>query len=521
MRLTALVMTKDACVLQRAARPGWHRLLRAIGSKSKVILVALSIGVLGLTTTVSQAEPSMQQQLETLQHQLEQQQRVMEQQQQMMQQMQRQLDEQKMAGEQAMKHIKRAGKKIEQQAADAGSAAQQAESDAQQAEAEIRTVARVSGIDLSRESDRMGDSKGTNFRIPETDTVLTISGFIRGTAIHDFDQIASPTKFAARHIVVQDDPSGQPNNQTTFTANASRFVLGTATPTEKGKLSTFFSWDFDSNTTSSAADLRFRQAWGQLDGFLLGGDLRIGQAWTTWDDLGALPETMDFEGPNGSQQLRQPLIRWARDLDDEFTLWLAFEDPDYSVTDGGTQSGWPDAVASLNWHGDWGHLKPAIIGRQIRGDADAGGADTVIGWGTQLAGNIKVPLLAEKDNLKFQVVYGAGIGSYNNDGGFDDAMFTDNGNLKAINSFQGFGAFQHWWTDSLRSNAVFGWVNVDNRSGQADDSLDRTLYAAGNLVWSPLKQVDMGFEYLWGERRNKNDKSGTARRIQATTKFKF
>ena len=481
-------------------------LLTAI-SKSKVILLALSIGVLGLTTSVSQAEPSMQQQLETLQRQLEQQQ-------QMMLQMQRQLDEQKAAGEQAMKQIKQGGQKLKQQTAEA-------ESVAQQAEAEVRAVARVTGIDLSKEMDRMGDSKGTSFKVPESDTVMTISGFIRGTAIHDFDKIASPTKFAARHIVVQDDPSGVPNNQTTFTANASRFVLGTTTPTARGNLSTFLSWDFDGNTTSSDADLRMRQAWGQLDNFILGGDLRIGQVWTTWDDLSVLPETMDFQGPNGSQQNRHPLIRWARDLDDEFTLWLAFEDPDYSVTDGSTQSGWPDAIASLNWHGDWGHLKPAVIGRQIRGDADVGGADTVIGWGVQLAGDIKVPLLAEKDNLKFQVVYGAGIGSYNNDGGFDDAMFNSSGNLKAINSFQGFGAFQHWWTDSLRSNAVFGWVNVDNRSGQADDSLDRTLYAAGNLVWSPLKQVDMGFEYLWGERRNKNDKSGTANRIQATTKFKF
>jgi len=490
-----------------SAQSALQQLLQTIRSKSKVILLVLGVGVLGLTTTVSEAEPSMQQHLEILQGQLEQQQ-------QMLQQMQRQLDQQKMAGEQAIKQIK-------QEAVDADSAAQQAEIDAQQAEVEVQQVARVIGIDLSREMDRMGDSKGTNFRVLDSETVLTISGFIQATAIHDFDQIESPTKFSASRIVVQGNPSGVPNHQTTFTANASRFVLGTVTPTAQGNLSTFLSWDFDGNTTSSDANIQLRQAWGQLDGFLFGGDLRIGQSWTTWDDLDALPETMDYEGPNGSQQLRQPLIRWARDLDDEFTLWLAFEDPDYSVTDGSTQSGWPDAVASLNWHGDWGHLKPAIIGRQIRGDADFGGADTVIGWGAQLAGNIKVPLLAEKDNFKFQVVYGAGIASYNSDGGFDDAMFTGNGNLKAINSFQGFGAFQHWWTDSLRSNTVFGGVNVDNKSGQTDDSLDRTLYAAGNLVWSPLKQVDMGVEYLWGERRNKNDKSATASRVQATTKFKF
>jgi len=38
--------------------------MRAIECKSKMILIALSIGLLGLTTTVSGAEPSLQQQLE-------------------------------------------------------------------------------------------------------------------------------------------------------------------------------------------------------------------------------------------------------------------------------------------------------------------------------------------------------------------------------------------------------------------------------------------------------------------------
>ena len=486
-----------------AVRARLDRVMRAIECKSKMILIALSIGLLGLTTTVSQAEPSLQQQLERLQRQLEQQQR-------MIQEMQHQLDEQKTADEQRQ----REEQQIRQQAT-------AAERVAQQADQEVEEVAPAVGIDLSRETDRFGDSKGTHIKVPETDTVLTISGFIQGSAIHDFDKIASPIKFVPSDIVVNDQPSGQPDNRTTFTANASRFILGTSTPTERGKLSTFFSWDFNGNTTSSSADLRLRQAWGQLDNFLLGGDLRIGQAWTTWDDLGALPETMDIQGPNGSQQDRQPLIRWARDFSDKYTLWVALENPDYDITNGNTKSAWPDTVVTVNWQGDWGHLKPALVGRNLRGDDPNGGSDTAIGWGTQLAGNIKVPLLAEKDNFKFQVVYGAGIGSFNNDGGFDDALFNSSGDLKTIDSFQGFGAFQHWWTSSLRSNAVFGWVDVDNRSEQSDDSLDRTLYAAGNLVWSPLKQVDMGFEYLWGKRKNKNNDDGTARRIQATTRFKF
>ena len=175
----------------------------------------------------------------------------------------------------------------------------------------------------------------------------------------------------------------------------------------------------------------------------------------------------------------------------------------------------------MNWQGDWGHLKPAFIGRQLQGDNDNDGDDdTAFGWGAQLAGDIKVPLLAKKDNFKFQAVYGAGIGSYNNDGGIDDAVF-DGSDLKAIKSFQGYGALQHWWTDSLRSNAVFGYVDVDTRNVQPSDTLERTMYFAGNLVWSPIDHMDIGMEYLWGQRDNKNGDVGTARRIQFSTKYLF
>jgi len=479
-----------------AVWPGPNRVMRATLCKSKMILIALSIGLLGLTTAVHGAEPSLEQQLETMQRQLEQQQRTIE-------EMQRQLEEQNTASQQ-----------MRQQAAEA-------ESVAQQAEAEVQEVAQTVGIDLSKEMDHFAYSKGNTFKVPNTDTALTISGFIRASAIHDFDRISSPTQFVVSDIVVDGQPTGQPSDRTTFTANASRFVLSTSTPLQNSKLSTFLSWDFADNTTSSKADLRLRQAWAQLDNFVLGGDLRMGQAWTAWDDLGALPETMDLKGPNGAQKKRHPLIRWARDFQDKYTLWIGLENPDYKITNGDTESAWPDTVVSLKWQGDWGHLKPALIGRQIKGDDANAGSDTAIGWGTQLAGKIKVPVLGEKDNFKFQVVYGSGIGSYNNDKGYDDALFNIGGDLKTIDSFEGYGAFQHWWTGSLRSSAVFGWVDVDNRDEQSDDSLNRTLYTAANLVWSPYKQVDIGMEYLWGKRENKNNDDGTANRIQATTKFKF
>ena len=181
-----------------AVRARLNRVMRAIICNSKMIYIALSIALLGLTTTVSGAEPSLQQQLETLQRQLEQQQRTIE-------EMQRQLEEQNTASQQML----REDQQMRQQATEAESVAQQAEAE---------EVARAVGIDLSREMDHFGYSKGTHIKVPNTDTALTISGFIRGSAIHDFDKIASPTQFVSSDIVVDGQSTGQPSNRTTFTA---------------------------------------------------------------------------------------------------------------------------------------------------------------------------------------------------------------------------------------------------------------------------------------------------------------
>jgi hypothetical protein len=410
---------------------------------------------------------------------------------------------------------------VEVQAAQAERLAEEAVKKAQEAKAEADRAHREAiAVDIEKEED-LHRTKGKTFHIPDTKTVVTLSGFIKADVIHDSDRIESPYKFVAKDIVVDGQPSGQPSSRTTLTANPSRFIAASATPTDYGKLSTFLSFDFADNTTSSKPDLRFRLGWGQLDDFFWGGGLRVGQSWTSWDDVPALPETMDLQGPNGAQKKRQALVRWARDFEKKYTLWVSLENPNYSIQNGKTKSAWPDTHVSLNWHGGWGHLKPALIGRQLQGDNDDGGDDdSTFGWGVQLAGDVKVPLLAQKDNFKFQAVYGAGIGSYNNNGGIDDAVF-DGSDLKAIKTFQGYGAFQHWWLDSLRSNAVFGYVWVDNRSVQPSDTLEKTMYFAGNLVWSPVKQMDIGAEYLWGQRDNKNGATGTARRIQFSTKYLF
>lgn len=393
------------------------------------------------------------------------------------------------------------------------------EADVAKREADM-ALREVEAIDPTKEENKMYYRDFTRFRVPRTETMVTVSGFAKGSVIHDFDGIESPTKFVTSKIVVDGKPPNVPDSRTGITANASRFVMGSATPTKIGKLSTFLSMDFMGNTDSASPDPRLRQVFGQLDDFFLGGSLRVGQSWSTWDDLPGLPETLDYQGPNGSQQTRHPLVRWARDFGDSVTLWAAIEDPDSSIENGDSQTRWPDGVLAVNYHGGWGYLKPAILLRDIRGKAPTGNVQSEFGWGASLSSTINLPILAKKDNLKFQLVYGKGIGSYMNENGVNDGVLAGN-DLELLPVFSGFGALEHWWLEGLRSNAAFGWVDIDNLSVEPPNALSRTLYLAGNLIWSPIKQMDIGGELLWGQRKNKDGSKGSDTRLQFSARYNF
>jgi hypothetical protein len=64
-------------------------------------------------------------------------------------------------------------------------------------------------------------------------------------------------------------------------------------------------------------------------------------------------------------------------------------------------------------------------------------------------------------------------------------------------------------------------LDINNQAVEPGSALGRTLYLAGNLIWSPVKQMDIGGEILWGQRKNKNNSKGAATRIQFSAKYKF
>ena len=109
------------------------------------------------------------------------------------------------------------------------------------------------------------------------------------------------------------------------------------------------------------------------------------------------------------------------------------------------------------------------------------------------------------------------VADFLNDAGFlnSDAAFSANGNLEALPYWSLMAGLTHRWSDAFRSTVTYGYVNLDNSSGQAATFYHTSHYASANVVWQLRKRLSVGLEGLYGlmEARNGVD-SGDHWRVQ-------
>lgn len=361
------------------------------------------------------------------------------------------------------------------------------------------------------------------FRLPGTETQMRLSGFVELNAIHDTDAITTPTAFVTSAIPTRNTTAAQgADGQSHFSVQASRLVLETKTPVADHQLKTFVSADWFGDFSSSDPSFHLRQAYGELDNAVFGGDLLIGQAWSTVADLDAAPNVLDFQGPNSLFGERRPLLRWTKGLSSTLSLKLAAEAPDLRVLeDANPVSRWPDAVIALNWKTPQAELMGTAIARDLR--ATAGGTGTVdtLGWGTSLQGRAQMPGGLGKDFATFALTYGEGIGGLVNDEPADASYNPLNGKLEPIPTFAWLASYQHWWAPKLYSVASYGQVEQDTLSFQSPSAFKKTEYATANLTWVPFPQWLLGIEVMYGSRQDKDGAKGSDVRTQFTSRFAF
>ncbi len=355
--------------------------------------------------------------------------------------------------------------------------------------------------------------------IPGTNTDVGLHGIVTFQIIHDTDGLNN-NRFDTASIPVEGAPS-----QTKFNVNPTILAISSTTPVPEGQLNTMISMDF--NGQLDRPEPRLRIAYGEFVSDDLGLGLLGGQAYATMLDLRAFPETLDFAGPAGLWQQRQPLLRFTKSFAEAegMIAEVALETPEnVSYIDAEKLTRWPDLVAAGTWQAGGKyikHLRLAGLARDLRAEGANGSTDSALGWAVTGSAKLGLPFLGAKDSFKFTLHYGDGYGSQLKGGPQEGVFNTVNSELETIGIFGSFGGVQHFWSDRFRSNLVYGYVNSDNPEFVSGDTYDNTNYVAANLIWNPYKSVNLGVEYLWGRRENKDGASGTANRFLFSSKVKF
>lgn len=392
------------------------------------------------------------------------------------------------------------------------------------------------------------------WKIPGTDSWITVAGHIKLDAMYDRKQSVGPqTDFSA--IPMIGAPGSDRTGNVQANAKQSYLYIETHTPTPYGDLSSHLSTDFylstqgNTNISNSYA-MRLRNAYATL------GEWTFGQDWSAFQDTAAGPNALDFNGPAGQVFIRQPQLRWTHVVKgegakaDQFIVSVENPQGDYFAPaglfngnstnidqDGQTadpggctvgratpcQNGpsqlakFPDLIGRWEHDGDFGHVSFQALARRISVDTGSIGVppDQVVKtnkWGYGLGISTVLNMNQLSPTLGNDQVFGSfqggpGIGRYLQDLLFNGAILNDNTHqLDMMTSMGGFIAYEHFWPGDLwETNVIYGWEktnlkDVDQLIADGAQLTRRSQSFHINLIWHPVPNTSFGIEAIWGRR---------------------
>ena len=389
----------------------------------------------------------------------------------------------------------------------------------------------------------VGDQPGS-LKIPGTNTSIKIGGYAKADFFYDVNSDTGDS-FAASAIPAD----GTDEKEGNFRAHSrqTRVNLETWTPIEPlGVVNTFIEGDFfgagGNEVFSNSTSFRIRHAYGEFTRDNFG--VLFGQTWTNFMPLASYPETVDFFGPAGIPFVRQGQARFTYTALDNLSISFSAENSELTARDGSVDSGniigsdspqdlqfgidrIPDFTAAIEYLDEergW-DFKVSGVARLL-GTESGGGApqdDEEFGWGVFAGGVVPigelVPIFGE-DALAVNFTYGDGVGRYILNGFAQDAFIDDDGEIDPIEAWSLAAGYTHFWTDTFRSNLVYGHYEVGDTFGDDDTERLQTIHA--NLIWSPTERVNLGLEWIGGLRSfEDSDLDNTAQRIQFGAQYFF
>jgi DcaP outer membrane protein len=297
-------------------------------------------------------------------------------------------------------------------------------------------------------------------------------------------------------------------------------------PLDKNKLSTYVEFDFfdtkrDANGRSHVAnEPRMRHLYSTFK------NLTVGKTYNTFANLSSYPEINDANGPVGNLLIRQELIRYNTTLS-WGEIFFALEKAESTFTSSTGNSFQvnddqiPDIIGKIRFKKPWGNISLAGMFREINADNKMMSGNNDRQWGTavSIAGRL---YLSTQDNLRFAFSYGDALGRYTSFNAFNDATIDNAGRINLTEILSVNLAFQHWWTNTLRSSLAVGAAYADQDTSIVPNTVNKIFASSHvNLMWSPIIKMTLGLEWLHGYRELENNNDGHLDRLQFSAVYKF
>jgi hypothetical protein len=352
------------------------------------------------------------------------------------------------------------------------------------------------------------------FSIPNTPARMKVDGYAKLDTIFDARPAGNPDQFNVGGIPINLAGPERISN-TNIHARQTRMQLDFRSPT--GTSSEFRAFaEIDFFGSSGAVDPRMRHFYGQVKNVLLG------QTWTTFTDVDAFPDQLDFAGPAGISFLRQAQIRYTYPLATGQSLALGIEKAVVQapqITSSGTAyTPAPDFVVRYRFERAPGHVQLGSLYRVLGYRIQSANRKNA-GYALNASGGLKV---FGDDRVLAYVMGGRGAARYvdNISGLNSDLDVNDEGT--AVDPLPVFGtymAYTHRWPQRLRSTAVFGYSSIGNTAAQAATAYKDGHYFSANLLYNAFGSLNVGVEYLYGSHQQHDGGKGTANRVQFAAKY--
>ena len=352
---------------------------------------------------------------------------------------------------------------------------------------------------------------------------LALGGFIALRASYDFDGISDNLDFIPYNLPLTANYNNR--QQLLMDASTSRlYFKGIANTNTLGRVVIYIDADCRGGAPKSYTP-RIRSAYVSMLGFTLGRDV------STFCDLDAAPQTIDFQGPNAYNFNFATQIRYEYSfLDNHLMVGAAAEMPNVSATYNAKflemRQRIPDFPIYFQYAWDENrssHLRASAVFRNMYvRNAVADNNKSLFGWGVQFSGTIKAV-----DWLRFYMngVYGKGITPYIQDltgSGLDLIPDVTGEEITAPTMWGWQAAARFSIMPRMWLSGGFSMVQVDHKDGFNYDTMyNQGRYIFGNIFYALTPRCSVGAEYLYGSRKNMDDQKGHANRLNLQLTYHF